>query len=371
MKQVYADYAAATPTDPRVIERMNEVALESIGNPSSRHSFGRRSDEELTRARQVVANFLNAQPSEIYFTGSGTESNNLALLGLARANKSRGNHIITSAIEHPSVKNTCQTLERDGFEVTYLPVTKDGIVAVEELKAAIRPTTILVSIHLANSEIGVVQNINELAGAAHAANAVFHTDACQAVTFLPLDVHMLAVDALTFNGTKLYGPKGVAVLFVRDGISIFPIMFGGGQEQALRSGTENLPAIAGLAQACDIAAERRTADAKNIASLRDELEVKLQEIGATINCNNSQRLPNHLSVVLRTNKTDVVAELDRRGIAISSGSACSSRTQTDSHVLQAIGLTSEQINKTVRITLGRESTQADIQRIVAAISELA
>jgi cysteine desulfurase len=369
MKQVYVDYAAATPIEPRVVERMSQVATE-YGNPSSKHAFGRSAEQILTDSREVIAKFINAMADELYFTSTGTESNNLAILGIARANKSRGNHIITSAIEHPSVMNACRALAHDGFEVTYLPVSSDGYIDPVLFKEAIRPTTILASIHLANSEVGVVQDIAELAKLARDHNVIFHTDACQASAFIELDVQLFGVDALTFNGSKLYGPRGIAVLYVRDGISIFPLVYGGGQEQSLRSGTENVPAIAGLALAAQIAELSRSEDVLRIQGLRDALQQSLEAVGCLTNCRTSKRLPNHLSVIVPTTKTDLVAELDRRGIALSSGSACSSRSQADSHVLNAIGLTSEDINKTIRISLGRTTTSAEIKQISEAIAQL-
>ncbi len=370
MNRVYADYAAATPTDPRVIERVSQVSAENFGNPSSRHMFGRQAEESLMAARSSIASFISANANEIYFTGSGTESNNLAILGIARANKTLGNHIITTAIEHPSVINSCRALEKDGFEITYLPVDEQGQVSVTDFQSAITSQTILATIHLANSEIGVVQDIGALSEIARAKNVIFHTDACQAASLLKLDVGELGVDALTFNGGKLYGPRGIAVLFVRENISIFPLVYGGGQEQSLRSGTENLPGIAGLAMAVEIATQQRDGDAVKVGDLRNSLQADLENLGCIVNCRNANRLPNHLSVIVPTNKTDLVQELDSLGIAVSSGSACSSRSQSDSHVLQAIGLTSTQINTTIRVSLGRGTTTEELAQIQKAVGHL-
>jgi cysteine desulfurase len=370
MKPVYFDYAAATPIDPRVIRRVTELSEQLTGNPSSLHQFGALAAQVLEESRVTIANFLNTKPSEVYFTSSGTESNNLAILGLARANRQKGQHIITSATEHPSVLNACRSLEREGFEVTYLPVDRNGHVVTADFKKALRPQTILATIHLANSEAGVIQDIATLAQLARQAGVFFHTDACQASAFLSLDVAKLGVDALSFNGSKLYAPRGVAALFVQDGVTIFPIVFGGGQEQSLRSGTENVPAIAGLALACEIAQECRQSDGARLKKLRDELQAKLWKIGCQVNVSASLRLPNHLSVVIPSVETNIVAALDRAGLAVSSGSACSSKTQTDSHVLTALGLSGEAINRTVRITLGRPTTAADCQRLVDAIATL-
>ncbi len=369
MTGVYADYAAATPTDPRVVDRVAEISAKFVGNPSSLHSFGTAAAKVLDESRQSVATFLHCQIDEVFFTSSGTESNNLAILGVARANSKQGNHIITSNIEHPSILNACRTLEREGFEVTYLPVDANGLVSGERLAKTLRPETILVSIHLANSEIGVIQNIADLVEIAKERKVLFHTDACQAATYLELDTHALGVDLLTFNGSKLYGPRGVAVLFVQSGVTIFPLIYGGGQEQSLRSGTENIPGIAGLALACQIATDCRFKDFGRVGQLRDELQEKLIAADCLINVKEAPRLPNHLSVIIPSTETNVVAALDRAGVAVSSGSACSSRAQTDSHVLAALGLTSEQINKTIRISLGRQTTGEDCVKIADEIKK--
>lgn len=366
---VYADYAAATPIDDRVVLAMTE-ASKFIVNPSSRHSFGHSANEQLTKSRSIISKFLNCQAEEIVFTGSGTESNNLAILGIARANKNKGNHIIATSIEHPSVINPCRALEKDGFDVTYLPVDSMGMINEDDLLNALTDKTILVTIHLANSEIGVIQDIARFSRITREkSSAYFHTDACQAAAYLELDVKKLGVDALTFNGTKVYGPKGVAVLFVAQGTDIFPIVYGGGQEKSLRSGTENLPGIHGLAVAVEIAEQELTRSNADIAILRDELENELEKIkGVTTNVKYSNRLPNHLSVVIGdTKQSDLVRSMDQLGVAVSSGSACSSKSLSDSHVLVAIGLSSEQINKTLRITLGKYTTKQEIKRIIAAV----
>lgn len=369
---VYADYAAATPIDDRVVLAMTE-ASKFIGNPSSRHSFGRSANEQLTKSRSIISKFLNCQAEEIVFTGSGTESNNLAILGIARANKNKGNHIIATSIEHPSVINSCRALEKDGFNVTYLPVDSNGLVNEDDLLNALTDKTILVTIHLANSEIGVIQDIARFSRITREkSSAYFHTDACQAAAYLDLDVKKLGVDALTFNGTKVYGPKGVAVLFVAQGTDIFPIVYGGGQEKSLRSGTENIPGISGLATAVEIAETERQKNFDHLTVLRNELQNKLEKIqDVTINAKESNRLPNHLSIVVSGSKfSDLVQGMDERGIAVSSGSACSSKTLSDSHVLSAIGLTSEEINKTLRVSLGRSTNQEELEKITSAIEEL-
>ncbi len=367
---VYADYAASTPTDSRVIGRLAEVNEALVGNPSSLHGFGAAAEMSLNQSRTEIAQFLQCRPDEVYFTASGTESNNLALIGVARANRQKGNHIITSAIEHPSVLNAAQALERDGFDVTYLPVNRAGRISVEDFADAVTPETILASIHLANSEIGVIQAIKNFANIARVHGIYFHTDACQAAAWLELNTETLGVDLLTFNGGKLYGPRGVAALFVRSSVQIFPIVYGGGQEKSLRSGTENVPGIAGLAKACEISLRSRSADFKKIGQLRDQLRTSLEVLGCQINAKTAPRLPNHLSVIVPTTETNLVKALDQQGIAVSSGSACSAKSLTDSHVLAAIGLTSEQINKTIRISLGRPTSKNDIERIILALKEI-
>ncbi|MEK7534902.1 MAG: cysteine desulfurase family protein [Patescibacteria group bacterium] len=365
MKSIYADYAASTPTDPRVAKAMEPYMTEIFGNPSSIHSFGRAASIAVGDATKVISRFLSCREEEIFYTSCGTESNNLAVIGVTKANKERGRHIITSAIEHPSIMHACRALEKDGWEVTYLPVTKEGLVEVKSLEKALKKETVLVSIHLANSEVGVIQDIANLARISNKHGALFHTDACQAAAYISLNVKTLGVDLLTLNGSKMYGPKGVAVLYVREGVNISPIFYGGSQQQSLRSGTENVPGIVGIAEACKIAKTQREADSKTIGALRDNLQNQLEIIrGVKINCAKSQRLPNHLSVTLNEVKaTNLVEVFDRQGIAVSSGSACSSKSLTDSNILQAIDLTSEQIHKTIRISLGRTTSGTDILTI--------
>lgn len=367
---IYADYAAATPTDPRVVEAMSPYQTEIFANPSSIHSFGGDAANAIDVSTEKIAQFLNAEKEEIIFTSCGTESNNLVILGIAKANRAKGRHIITSVIEHPSIINACRALEKDGWKVTYLPVNRNGLVTPDSLKNALTKETVLVSIHLANSEIGVIQNIAKLTRVTKKHGAYFHTDACQAAAYLDLDVKKLGVDLLTFNGSKMYGSKGIAVLYIRAGTDIFPILYGGGQQNSLRSGTENVPGIVGLAKACDIAIKQQQADSKKVAALRDRLQNQLVKLpGVKINCAHSPRLPNHLSVTLSKAKaTNLVEAFDQHGIAVSSGSACSAKSIVDSYVLQAIGLTSEQIHQTVRITLGRSNDSPDALTIAKAAS---
>ncbi len=373
--RVYADYAAATPTNPRVADKVRSVSRKLFGNPSSAHSFGQAAAAELDTAREALAKFLNAKPAEIYFTASGTESNNLAILGVARANKNQGKHIVTTAIEHPSVINACRALEKDGWVVTYVKPDKNGIISPKMLAEAVNNETILVTIHLANSEVGVIQDVTAISKAVKTKNpsTFVHIDACQATPYLKLDVNQFGVDLLTINGSKMYGPRGVALLYVREGVSIFPLVYGGGQEQSLRSGTENVPGIVGLTEAATIITTRRDLDAKRVGRFRDQLQQELEKIPQIIiNAKRANRLPNHLSVVVPGSKNrNLVKELDNLGIAVSAGSACSSKSLTDSHVLTAIGLTSEQAQATIRLSLGRQSTSAEIEQITRALRTLA
>ncbi len=366
-KLIYLDNAAATPTFPEVVEAMKPFYNDVFGNPSSIHTFGRSASEAVEKSQKTISQFLNVKGNEVFFTGSGTESNNLALIGVAKANRSKGNHIITTAIEHPSILNACRALEKDGFLINYLPVGQDGLVNPKDLEKALKKETILVSIHLANSEIGVIQPIAELAKITKKHGAYFHTDACQAAAYLPLDVQKLGVDLLTFNGSKCYGPNGIAVLYVRNGVEIFPIHYGGGQQQGLRSGTENVPGIVGLAKTTEIIKKKCDKESKRIAGLRDKLQTELEKRGAKINVKSSPRLPNHLSAVMPIDENDVVKYFDKRGIAVSSGSACSSKSLVESHVLQAIGLSGNEIQKTVRISLGCQTAADEINKIVKLI----
>lgn len=350
--KIYLDNAAATPVFPEVLEVITDISKENFGNPSSVHSYGNESAELINSSRKTISNFLNCKSTEVYFTSSGTESNNLALMGVAKANRNKGNHIITTNIEHPSILNACKSLEKEGFDITYIKVGTDGLIKMEQLKKAIKKETILVSVHLANSEIGVIQPVYDISYTAKKHNIYFHVDACQATAYLDLNVDKLGVDLLTLNSSKAYGPKGVAALYVKDGTEIFPIHFGGGQQQGLRSGTENVSGIVGFAKSLEIISHRCKEESKRILKLRNNLEIEMEKGGAKINVKNSPRLPNHLSIILPIDEPNLVKYFDDKGIAVSAGSACSSRSLSDSYVLRAIGLNSKQIHKTIRISLG-------------------
>jgi cysteine desulfurase len=343
---------------------------ERFGNPSSGHAFGRTAQQAIADAQKTIADFIGAHPSEIFFTGSGTESNNLAILGVARANKNRGQHIVTTEIEHLSILNACRALEKDGWTVTYLPVDQSGLIDLGELEKALTPETVLVATHYGNSELGICQELEKISQLIHAAGALLHVDACQAAAYMPIDVVKLGADLLTFNGSKMYGPKGVAALYVRANTPIFPITYGGGQQKSLHSGTENVPGIVGLAKATEIARDRLSGVEKN-RELRDELEQQLIGLGGIVNASHRSRLPNHLSITFpQFTGANIVEAFDEHGIALSSGSACSSAVLTDSHVLAAIGLDSSQINRTVRISLGWPTTTQDTARVVEAAQKI-
>ncbi|MEK7548553.1 MAG: cysteine desulfurase family protein [Patescibacteria group bacterium] len=369
---IYADFAAATPTDPKVWETMSQTASLAYANPSSRHQLGQAAHRLLQAARQTTADFLAASNSEIYFTASGTEANNLAILGVAKAAIKSGNHIITSNVEHPSISHALLALKKIGYEVTYLPVDQQGLVSPRQLAESLTDKTIFITIHLANSVTGVIQPIKDLTAVVANHQALFHTDACSGGSFLDLSIKKLGVDLLSFNGSKMYGPKGTAVLYVKDGTPIFPLVYGGGQEGSLRSGTENLPAIVGLAKAIEIVGQSRSSDYLKIGRLRDRLELELGMLaGVSVGLADSPRLPNHLLITLDGyTGTNIVEAFDRLGVAVSAGSACSSYLPDSGGIFAALGFSSEQANATVRISLGRSSTLQELDKIVAAVKKL-
>ncbi|HUD20764.1 MAG TPA: cysteine desulfurase family protein [Candidatus Saccharimonadales bacterium] len=369
MKKVYADYAASTPTDSEVIRAMLPYVNEKFANPASRHSAGQGVSLVVEAARQTIADFVGAKSEEVYFTGTGTESNNLAILGVAKANQNKGKHIVTTQIEHPSIINAARSLESAGWQVTYLPIDKNGQINLSDLEKSLTKKTILFSIHFGNSELGTMPDLKEISKICHRRGVLLHVDACQAMPYIPMDVEEMGIDLLTFNGSKLYGPKGVAVLFVRNGVSIFPLVYGGGQEKSLRSGTLNVLGIAGLAKACQIASENQVDMIYHITRLRDNLQNQLEKLpNIQINCKSAKRLPNHLSVTFEgVENRDLVRELDKMGVEVASGSACSSKELGGSYVLRALGLSPSEAQATLRITLGRSTATSDCQSIYRAI----
>ena len=369
-KYIYLDYAATTPMDPRVIEEVNKHFRESYGNSSSLHSIGQKAALTLVKSRQTVASLINVQRDEIFFTSSGTEADNLAILGVAFKNKNRGNHIITSAIEHHAVENTCKQLEKRGFNVTFLPVDKSGLINLKELEDKITDKTILISIMFANNEIGTIEPIKEIGKIAKNHDIIFHTDAVQAFGKVPIDVDEMNIDLLSATAHKLYGPKGVGMLYIRNkgiregwGKYIEPIMYGGGHERDMRPSTVNIPGIAGFAKAVEIAKEEMPKEIEKETKLRDKIiHTVLNNIeDSYLNGHTSQRLPNNVNLGFRFIEGEsIVLDLDGEGIATSTGSACSSESLEPSHVLLAIGLRPEEAHGSLRATVGRFTTEDDV-----------
>lgn len=368
------DHASTTPMAPEVIEAMAAAFVEIFGNASSLHQPGLSARAALEEARERVAGLIGAEAGEVYFTSGGTESDNLAIRGAALANRDRGRHIITTTIEHPAVLEPCKALEKEGFEVTYLPVTREGLVEVEALEAAIREDTILISIMHANNEIGTIQPIAEAGEIARSRGIVFHTDAVQTVGKIPAKVDDLGVDLLSISSHKLHGPKGVGALYIRKKTPIEPIIFGGGHERGMRSGTENVPGIIGLAAASELAERNLEGEMVRISGMRDRLaDYVLERVEDTwVNGSRTKRLPNNLNLGFSFIEGEaLLLRLDAKGIAVSTGSACSSKKTVASHVLTAIGLRPQEAHGSLRITLGRENTDEEVDRVGEAIVEVA
>ncbi|NLD59876.1 MAG: cysteine desulfurase NifS [Clostridiales bacterium] len=368
--RVYMDNAATTRVTEPVFEAMKPYFCEVYGNPSSVHQFGREAHEALDKARGQVARALNANPEEIYFTGCGTEADNWAIRGAALQLSGKGKHIITSAIEHHAVLHACEQLEKEGFEVTYLPVDEYGLVSPESLEAALRPDTVLVTIMLANNEIGTVEPIAELAKIAKAHGALFHTDAVQAVGHIPVDVKALGVDMLSLSGHKFHAPKGIGALYIRKGVRIRSFMLGGAQERKQRAGTENLASIVGLGAALEIAVQNMDEVSKKVAAMRDRLIARLlAEIPYTrLNGHPTKRLPGNANLCFRFIEGEgLLLLLDFKGIAGSSGSACTSGSLDPSHVLLAIGLPHEIAHGSLRLSLSEENTMEEVDYAADAL----
>ena len=377
MKQIYLDHAATTPVDEGVIEAMLPYYRKYFGNAASLHSFGKEALNGMEKAREHVANLIGAQSDEIIFTSGGTESDNMALKGMAfmmkkqdRANK--GPHIITSEIEHPGVLQTCRFLEDVGFQVKYLPVDSLGIVDIAELENAISGGTFLISIMHANNEIGTLQPIREIGKIASEHNIFFHTDAVQSVGKEPINVHGMNVNMLSLSGHKMYGPKGVGALFVREDVSLEPLLHGGGHQKGLRSGTENIPGIVGLGKACELAKMRMPVDIPRLKKLRDSLIQGVRGIkDSYLNGHPAERLVNNAHFRFRGIEGEaLIMRLNQRGIAASTGSACSSKKVRPSHVLMAIGLNEVEAHGSVRFSLGRGNSYTDMRYVVDHLSSI-
>ncbi len=373
MKRIYLDHAATTPTHPEVVQAMLPFFGESFGNPSSLHFFGQESRASVDEAREKIASLIGAGSEEIVFTSGGTEADNLALKGVALANRQRGNHIITTAIEHHAVLRSCHCLEEQGFLVSYLPVDAYGLVDPDEVRKAVRPGTILVSIMHANNEVGTVQPVVDIAAITRERGIYLHTDAVQTVGHLPLDVDGLGVDLLSMSAHKLYGPKGIGALYVRRGTRIAPVMHGGGQERGLRASTENTPGIVGFGKAAELARRAAGGEANHLSVLRDWLiQALLQGIPQLhLNGHPSHRLPNNVNVGIEFVEGEAVAiSLDLEGIAASTGSACSSHDLEASHVLTAMGVSAVLARGSVRFSLGRMTTEDDVRRVAEVLPRI-
>jgi cysteine desulfurase len=372
---IYLDYAATTPLDPRVLEAMMPYLTEKFGNPNSIHAFGREARKAVDEAREKIAALLNCRPSELVFTSGGTESDNLALRGVAAAYRQKGNHIVTTAIEHHAVLHTCRALQDEGFEVTYLPVDEHGLVAPEQVAEAITDRTILVSIMHANNEIGTIEPLADIVRAVKEKrpDVLVHTDAVQTVGHIPVDVEALGVDLLSFAAHKFYGPKGVGGLFVRRGVKLVPQLTGGGQERNRRSGTENVAGIVGMAKALEIAVAEMPREIPRLQTLRDELinGVLAQIPDSRLNGHPTQRLPHNANFsFFGVEGEALLLQLDLHGIAASSGSACTSGSLEPSHVLLALGLSREWALGSLRLTLGRFTTRQHLERVLAVLPSI-
>lgn len=370
MRNVYMDYAATTYVKPEVLEEMLPYFTERYGNPSSFYGISRETKVAIDKARQRVGKALNCEPNEVYFTAGGSEADNWAIKGIASAHSKKGNHIITTKIEHHAVLHTCEYLEKKGFEVTYLDVNEEGFINLEDLKNAITDKTILVSIMFANNEIGTIQPIKEIGQICKENKVLFHTDAVQAVGNIPVDVKEMNIDLLSLAGHKVYGPKGTGVLYIRKGIKIDNLIHGGGQERARRAGTENTASIVGLGKAIELATENLSAHMEKMTSLRDRLIDGLLKIPYTrLNgAKADKRLPGNVNVTFEFIEGEsILLSLDFEGVCASSGSACTSGSLDPSHVLLSIGLPHELAHGSLRLTLGDSSTIEDVDYVIEVL----
>lgn len=372
-KLLYLDHSATTPVKQEVLETMLPYLSEAFGNPSSIYRIGREARLAVEKAREKIAAAIGAEPGEVYFTGSGTEADNWALRGVARLLEKKGRHIITSAIEHPAVLETCRDLQQQGGEITYLPVDSDGLVSAADLEAAIRPDTVLVSIMAANNEIGTVEPFAELAAVCRKKGVFFHTDAVQAIGQIPIDVKKMGIDLLSMSGHKFYGPKGVGALYVRKGIAIKPFITGGHQEKGRRAATENVAGIVGMGTAIELAVKDLTKNTEHLRMLRDtaisRIEAEIPYV--RLNGHRTCRLPGHVNFSFQFIEGEsLLLMLDINGIAGSSGSACTSGSLDPSHVLLAIGLPHEIAHGSLRLTFGAENTMEDVDYLVEKLKTI-
>lgn len=374
MRKVYLDNAATTALSPKVLEKMMPYLTDIYGNASSPHSFGQVARIGVEHAREQVAHAINADPSEIVFTGCGTESDNTVLFGVAERYAKKGDHIITTNVEHHAILHSCAALEKKGIKVTYLPVDKDGLVTPEQVRDAITDKTILVSVMFANNEVGTIMPIPEIAAVCHEKGVLFHTDAVQAAGHIPIDVKAMGIDMLSISGHKFHGPKGVGVLYERKGIRLPSYIIGGEQEKGRRAGTENVAGIVGLGEALELAVTNMSETSARMTRMRDRL---IEGIEATIpevklNGHRTKRLPNNVNFSIKYIEGEsILLMLDMAGIAASSGSACTSGSLDPSHVLLALGLTHEVAHGSVRLTLGDDTTDEDIDYVLETLPKVA
>ncbi len=374
MRKVYLDNAATTALSPKVLEKMMPYLTDIYGNASSPHSFGQTARIGVEHAREQVARAINADPSEIVFTGCGTESDNTVLFGVAERYAKKGDHIITTNVEHHAILHSCAALEKKGIKVTYLPVDKDGLVTPEQVRDAITDKTILVSVMFANNEVGTIMPIPEIAAVCHEKGVLFHTDAVQAAGHIPIDVKAMGIDMLSISGHKFHGPKGVGVLYERKGIRLPSYIIGGEQEKGRRAGTENVAGIVGLGEALELAVTNMGETSARMTRMRDRL---IEGIESTIpevklNGHRTKRLPNNVNFSIKYIEGEsILLMLDMAGIAASSGSACTSGSLDPSHVLLALGLTHEVAHGSVRLTLGDDTTDEDIDYVLETLPKVA
>ena len=374
MRKVYMDHGAGMPLDSRVFEAMTPYFLEDYGNPSSSHSFGNSARNAIAASREKVAQLVAAEkPQEVVFTSGGTESNNLAIKGVAYRNREQGNHIITTAIEHISVMNICKFLQKQGFEVSYVPVDKQGVVDLEKLEAAINDRTILISVMYANGEIGTIQPIREIGKVAHENQVIFHVDAVAAAGKVPINVKEENIDLLSISSNDMYGPKGVGALYIKKGTKVQPIIQGGGQERGLRSGTENVPGIVGMGEAAEIAKREMEAEGKRLTRLRNKLiKGVLDKIDYSfLNGHPTERLPGNANLRFSYIEGEsLILGLDMLGVQVSSGSACTSKTLEPSHVLLAIGLAHEEAHGSLVFTMGKQNSEEDVDYVLEVLPDV-
>jgi len=367
VREVYFDYSATTPVHPVVAEEMIRYITGNFGNPSSMHSYGRTARKAMEEAREKVSLGIGAQPEEIVFTAGGTESDNMAIKGAAYANRNQGNHIITSAVEHHAVLDTCKYLEKEGFSVTYLPVDRFGMVSLESVADAINDKTILISIMHANNEVGTIMPVPEIGRLARERGILFHTDAVQSMGKIPVDVNEIQADFLSVSGHKFYAPKGVGALYIRQGVPWLPVRHGGGQERNRRPGTENVPGIVALGKAVELALADMKEESPRLVRLRNMIiNGVMEKIPHThLNGHPEKRMPNHVNLSFEFIEAEaLLLSLDLEGVAASSGSACSSGSEKSSYVLSAMGVPKELARSSLRLTLGRDNTEKDVDYLL-------